>query len=90
MEILTHTMDVQTVRVSAKGQIAVPAGMRRALGLRKGSTLLLVENRGRILITKADTIGASLADDFSDLLKHAEASFREVWDNRADEVWDDV
>lgn len=83
-------MDVQTVRVSEKGQIAIPAKMRRRLGLRRGSTLLLIEEKGRILVTKAERAVEALADDFSDLAKHAEASFRELWDNDADEVWNDV
>ncbi|HKZ64061.1 MAG TPA: AbrB/MazE/SpoVT family DNA-binding domain-containing protein [Thermoplasmata archaeon] len=83
-------MNVRTVRVSEKGQIAIPAKIRRSLGLRKGSTLLLMEDKGRLLVTKAERVGDILVDDFSDLTKHAEATFRELWQNRPDEVWDDV
>src|SRR3990170_2710911 len=87
---LTPGMNVRTVRVSEKGQIAIPAKIRRSLGLRKGSTLLLMEDKGRLLVTKAERVGDILVDDFSDLTKHAEATFRELWQNRPDEVWDDV
>ena len=83
-------MHLQTVRVSEKGQIAIPARIRRSLGLRKGSTLLLIEDRGRLLVTKAERVAGGVVDDFSDLTRHAEETFRELWENRADEVWDDV
>ena len=83
-------MNLQTVRVSEKGQIAIPAKIRRSLGLRKGSTLLLIEDRGRLLVTKAERVADALVEDFSDLTRHAEETFRELWENRADEVWDDV
>jgi len=90
MESLTSAMGVQTVRVSEKGVIAIPAKMRRRLGLRRGSQLLLIEEKGRILLTKAERAAAALAGDFSDLTKHVEPSFRNLWDNEADEVWDHV
>jgi AbrB family looped-hinge helix DNA binding protein len=90
MKSLTSIVDVQTVKVSEKGQIAIPAKMRRRLGLRRGSTLLLIEDKGRILLAKAERAAEALADDFSDLTKHAEQTFRELWDNEADEVWNDL
>ena len=83
-------MHLQTVRVSEKGQIAIPAKIRRSLGLKRGSTLLLIEDKGRLLIAKAERVAGTLEDDFSDLTRHAEETFRELWENRADEVWDDV
>jgi len=29
-------------------------------------------------------------DDFSDLLKHSERAANNLWDNKEDEVWDNV
>lgn len=83
-------MDVQTVRVSEKGQIPIPAKIRRRLGLRRGSTLLLIEEKGRILLTKAKRATEAPGDDFSDLAKLAERSFRDLWDNEADEDRNDA
>ena len=90
MEYLTSGMNLQTVRVSEKGQIAIPAKIRRSLGLRKGSTLLLIEDRGRLLVTKAERAARAVTDDFSDLIKHSEKAFKELWENEPDRVWDGV
>ena len=79
-------MVVQTVRVSGKGQIAIPAKIRRRLGLRPGSTLLLIQGRGCILVTKPGALG----DAVSDLTRQAEGPFQNLWDNKADEVWNDA
>ncbi len=90
MKSLTNTMQVQTVRVSEKGQIAIPSKMRKSLGLRRGSTLLLIEDKGRILVAKAERAAESVADEFADLARHAEKTFKDLWENKADEVWNDL
>ena len=90
MKSLTHLVHVQTVRVSEKGQIAIPSRMRRSLGLRRGSTLLLIEDEGRILVAKAERAADSVSDEFADLVKHAERAFKDLWENEEDEVWNDL
>ena len=80
-------VNVQTVRVSDRGQIVIPARIRRRLGLRKGSTLVLIENHGRIMLTRGERV-VDLPAEFSGLLKHTDARFKELWANEADEVWD--
>jgi len=43
--------------------------------------------RIRIMLTRGERIADALAE-FSGLLKHTDARFKELWANEADEVWD--
>ena len=61
-------MEIKTVRVSEKGQIAIPTSMRGKIGIEQGDELLLVETEGKILIEKAEKISQSMKDDFEDIL----------------------
>ncbi|MBI2144442.1 AbrB/MazE/SpoVT family DNA-binding domain-containing protein [Candidatus Woesearchaeota archaeon] len=80
-------MQVKTVKVSEKGQIAIPLDVREAIGLKKGDELLLLQEGGKILLGKATT---ALKDEFMPLLKASEKTAKELWDNEFDEVWDNV
>ena len=80
-------MEIKTVRVSEKGQIAIPISMRENVGIEQGDELLLVETEGKILIEKADRVSQSMKDDFKDILKYNEDSLKEVWDNKEDDIW---
>ena len=80
-------MEIKTVRVSEKGQIAIPTSMRENIGIEQGDDLLLVEAEGKILIEKAKKFSQSIKDDFEDILKYNEESLKEVWDNKEDDIW---
>ena len=80
-------MEIKTVRVSEKGQIAIPISMRENIGIEQGDELLLVETEGKILIEKADKFSQSMKDDFEDIFKYNEDSLKEVWDNKEDDIW---
>nr|AQS33638.1 hypothetical protein [uncultured archaeon]AQS34293.1 hypothetical protein [uncultured archaeon]AQS34738.1 hypothetical protein [uncultured archaeon] len=80
-------MEIKTVRVSEKGQIAIPVSMRENIGIEQGDELLLVETEGKILIEKSKRVSQSMIDDFEDILKYNEESLKEVWDNKEDSIW---
>ena len=80
-------MEIKTVKVSEKGQIAIPTSMRENIGIEQGDELLIVEVEGRILIEKAKKFSRSIQDDFQDILKYNEESLKEVWDNKEDDIW---
>ena len=61
-------MEIKTVRVSEKGQIAIPISMRENIGIEQGDELLLVETEGKILVEKANKVSQSMKDDFEDIL----------------------
>ncbi len=89
-KILTLGMDVKTVTVSEKGQIALPATLRKRVGIKQGDTLLLVEDRGKIFLAQSRRVGQNVVDDFADLLKHSEKTAKKLWGTKSDDVWNNV
>jgi len=80
-------MIVKTVKVSEKGQIAIPAEIREKAGISRGDSLIIMQEDGKIMIEKESK---KLKDDFADLLRHSEAVAEKLWRNKEDEVWDEV
>jgi AbrB family looped-hinge helix DNA binding protein len=81
-------MIVKTVKVSDKGQIAIPSEMREETGISQGDELILVQEGKKILIEPVGKVHKQIKNDFSDLLKLSEKSLMNLWDNEADKVWD--
>ena len=80
-------MEIKTVRVSEKGQIAIPISIRERVGISEGDELLLFESDGKLLLEKSSTISKSMKDNFEDIIKYNEDSLKEVWDNKEDDIW---
>ena len=80
-------MIIKTVKVSEKGQIAIPADIREKAGIRRGDSLIVMQEDGKIMIEKESK---RLEDDFADLLKHSESVAEKLWRNKEDEIWDTV
>jgi AbrB family looped-hinge helix DNA binding protein len=78
---------IKTIRVSEKGQIAIPQIIREQMGIEQGDELVLLQIEGRILLEKAQKTEEKLLDNFKDILKFSEQSLTEVWDNKEDEIW---
>lgn len=83
-------LDIKTVKVSEKGQIAIPAEIRARVGIKKGDTLVLIQEKKRILLQKAEKIGQEVKDEFMHLTKHSEEVAKEFWSSEADDVWDTI
>lgn len=80
-------MTMTTVKVSEKGQIAIPKTIRKVLRINRGDSLILFQIGGKILLEKSQDAEKKLKDDFKDILKFSEKSLKEVWDNKEDEIW---
>lgn len=80
-------MILKTIRVSDKGQVAIPLEIREATGIKKGDNLVIVQEGDKIMLQPAKKAFEKLEDDFSDLMKLSEGSLRGLWDNEADEIW---
>jgi len=83
-------MQAKTVRVSEKGQLAIPVEIRRAMRLRKGSEILILFDGEKMLLARADRAADALLREFDDLLQASSLTARELWGNEADEVWNDL
>ena len=78
---------MKTVRVSEKGQIAIPQSIRKVMGIQQGDDLVIFELDGKLLLQKTKTAEKKMRDDYKDILKFSEKSLKEVWDNKEDEIW---
>ncbi|MGI0057976.1 MAG: AbrB/MazE/SpoVT family DNA-binding domain-containing protein [Nitrosarchaeum sp.] len=76
-----------TVRVSEKGQIAIPREVQALLGIRKGDRLVLATKDKKILIQKAVNFEKQLDDDFGDIITYSESSLKKLWLTKEDEIW---
>ena len=82
-------MNIKIVKVSDKGQIAIPQEIRESLGIDKGDEIVIIQDSGKVLIEKASNLAKKLEDDFKDVKKLTELSLREVWDNEEDNIWEE-
>lgn len=78
---------MKTIKVSEKGQIAIPNQIRETLGIEQGDELVIIQIDNKILIEKAQRTEQKLKEDFKDILKFSEKSLKEVWDNKSDNIW---
>jgi AbrB family looped-hinge helix DNA binding protein len=78
---------IKTLRVSDKGQIAIPNSVRQKLGIERGDNLILFEIEGKILLEKQEKVSEKMKDEFKDVLHFSEQSLEKVWDNPEDEIW---
>ena len=83
-------MIIKTVKLSGKGQIAIPQDMRREAKLKKGDKLIVIEDDGKLMLEKAEKISARVKDDFKDMLRNSERVAEKLWSNKADEIWDTI
>ena len=77
-------MDIKIIKVTDKGQISLPVGMRESLQIKFGDELLMTRNNDALIIKKVKK------EYFSDLLKHSEKVAEKLWMNKEDEIWDSV
>ena len=78
---------IKTIKVSDKGQIALPVDVRESANINIGDSLILIQKGKRIMIEKTEMIESKVKDDFKDLLKLSELSLRDLWDNEYDKIW---
>ncbi|HLD57793.1 MAG TPA: AbrB/MazE/SpoVT family DNA-binding domain-containing protein [archaeon] len=82
-------MILKLVKVSDKGQIAIPADVREQSGIEAGDQLFLIEEGGKIMLEKPSVIQKNVKDDFKNLFRISEQSLKKLWLNKADDIWDE-
>lgn len=87
MTALSDDLKFKTIKVSAKGQIALPSDIQKEIGLKKGDSILLIKKGRRILIEKVDSMAKKMQDEFKDLEEFSEESLKRLWLNKDDEIW---
>jgi len=79
---------IKILKVSEKGQIALPKEVRELANINVGDSLVLIQKGDKILLEKAGFIESKTRDDFKDLLKLSELTAKKLWSNKYDEIWD--
>ena len=77
-------MEIKIIKVTDKGQISLPVGIRDSLNINQGDELIITKSDDVLIIKKIKK------DDFRDLLKHSEKVAERLWNNKEDEVWNNV
>lgn len=83
------SIELKSVKVSQKGQIAIPRDIQRELGIKKGDELILVREGRKLMLEKPERITEGVKDEFKDLIKLSETSLRKLWLNKEDEIWNE-
>jgi AbrB family looped-hinge helix DNA binding protein len=66
-------MDIEFTTISSKGQLVIPAGMRKDFA--KGEKLLLIKEGGQIILKKADGLRKELEKDLA-FARRTEAAWK--------------
>ena len=81
---------IKMIKVSDKGQIALPKDIRESADIKTGDSLVLVQKGKKIMLEKSSVIKDKVEDDFKDMLKLSEITAKKLWNNQYDEVWDKI
>lgn len=79
---------IKTIKISDKGQIAIPQSIREQLNLNRGDNLLMIQIDGKIVLQKTNDIQNEIEDKFKDISLISENSLKDIWDNKEDDIWE--
>ncbi|MDI6737924.1 MAG: AbrB/MazE/SpoVT family DNA-binding domain-containing protein [Nanoarchaeota archaeon] len=67
-------MQIAVTRMSSKGQVVIPAGMR--IGIEEGEDMVIIRSEGRIILEKATKAAKKFKEDFEFAKRTEEAMKR--------------
>jgi antitoxin PrlF len=70
--------DRKLVRVQEKGQVTIPAEIRKKLGLKRGDLVAVMETPDGIFITPQQVLATKALDRIGDILKEQGLSLEEL------------
>lgn len=73
------------VRIQEKGQVTLPADLRRKLGLKKGDLVAVMETEDGVLITAQEVLAIKALDRIGEALKKRGLSLEELIESGRDE-----
>jgi len=69
------------VRVQEKGQVTLPAEVRRKLGLKKGDVVAMIETEDGVLISPQKVVALKALDRIGEILRSQGASLDELMES---------
>ncbi|MFH1182282.1 MAG: AbrB/MazE/SpoVT family DNA-binding domain-containing protein [Candidatus Woesearchaeota archaeon] len=81
--------EIRTITLSEKGQISIPKSVRKEMNLKKGEKLLLMSEKGRIILTKVNEMLKRLEinAESTETMLASQESLKKEWNNEYDERW---
>ena len=73
--------ELATTKMSSKGQVVIPEGIRKRLGLEAGSQFVVVAGKDAVILK---TIAPPSLDEFDTLIRKARRQAREAGMKRSD------
>ncbi len=73
------------VRIQEKGQVTIPAKIRKKLNLRKGDMVMFVETEAGVLIKPAEVLVSQALDKIGESLR-ADGITPEKWNKRSRDI----
>jgi AbrB family looped-hinge helix DNA binding protein len=73
-------MITSIVRVSEKGQIAIPKEVREASNIKQGDDLILFSQDGKIFLEKSETLAAKAAQEVKWIKHLGLLNLKKVWE----------
>jgi AbrB family looped-hinge helix DNA binding protein len=80
-----HTL----VRIQEKGQVTLPAAVRRQLGLKKGDLVAVIPTADGVLITPQETIATKALDRIGEILREQGLTLEDMIES-GHEIRDDL
>lgn len=68
-------VEIETTRMSSKGQVVIPSGFRRHI--KEGDTLLVLKNNEQIILKLASAMDKQLAEDI-EFARRTEEAWKEI------------
>jgi AbrB family looped-hinge helix DNA binding protein len=72
------TSETKLVRVQEKGQVTLPAAVRKRLGLKKGDLVAVMETPDGVLITPQEIVASKALDQIGAILREQGVSLEEL------------
>lgn len=76
-----HLQTTKLVRVQEKGQVTLPADVRRSLGLKKGDLVAVTQTDDGVLISPQRVVALKALDRIGEILRSQGASLDELMES---------
>ena len=84
---MAQQIKFRTIRISEKGQIAIPVEIQREMGIGKGDELLLIKKGEKLILERPKKFAKTLRNEFEDVQRISESTLKKLWLNKSDEIW---
>ncbi len=78
---------IRTVKVNERGQIVIPEEIRKDLGIKESSVLVMIEENNEIILKKESEILKEMDGEEQFWKSLTRESMKRAW-NKEDEIWD--